>query len=268
MGFDPTREPPTPRDAASVILLRAGQGGLAEVFLLRRHRKSSFMAQAFVFPGGAVDKDEDHRRAAARELFEEAGVLLVQQAVADDQRAALRQRVLAGEDFNALLAEAQLELVLDTLQPFSHWITPSAESKRFSAKFYVGVLPAGQTPSFDNVETVDEVWVTPADALARKAELMLPPPQLRTLHDLVRAGAASVDAILDLARGRADAIAPIVPRYKPDEAAPKGFALLLPWDPGYETEGQGEGQVFPADHAFGGGPSTFVLEADGTWSHR
>ena len=64
------------------------------------------------------------------------------------------------------------------------------------------------------------------------------------------------------------AIEPIVPRYKPDDAAPQGFSLLLPWDPGYERDGLGEGRVFAHDHAFAGGPSTFVLEADGTWTHR
>ena len=125
------------------------------------------MARSFVFPGGGVDAAEDHLQAAARELFEEAGVLLVKQALDDAIRASLRQRLLDGADFAELLIEAKLTLALDTLQPFSHWITPSAEPKRFSAKFYVGVLPAGQTPSFDNVETVDEAWVTPAEALAR-----------------------------------------------------------------------------------------------------
>jgi 8-oxo-dGTP pyrophosphatase MutT (NUDIX family) len=268
VAFDPNRPPATPRDAAAVILLRAREGdGKAEVFLLRRHRKSSFMARSFVFPGGGVDADEDHLRAAARELFEEAGVLLVEQPLGDARRAELRQRVLDGDDFNALLSEAELTLTLDTLQPFSHWITPSAEPKRFSAYFYVGVLPAGQTPSFDNVETVDEAWVTPAEALQQATELLLPPPQVRTLHDLVQAGCETIEAILELARGRAEAIEPIVPRFKPEESAPKGFSLLLPWDPGYETEGQGEGTPFPADHPFAGGPSRFVLQDDGTWAH-
>ena len=34
------------------------------------------MASAFVFPGGATEPGEDALTAAARELFEEAGVLL------------------------------------------------------------------------------------------------------------------------------------------------------------------------------------------------
>ena len=71
------------REAASIILLRRQEPAEAktneaafEVFLLRRHRGASFMASAYVFPGGAADAGEDARTAAARELFEEAGVLL------------------------------------------------------------------------------------------------------------------------------------------------------------------------------------------------
>jgi len=46
------------REAASVILLRAVPNDF-EVFLLRRHKKASFMASAFVFPGGATEEGED-----------------------------------------------------------------------------------------------------------------------------------------------------------------------------------------------------------------
>jgi 8-oxo-dGTP pyrophosphatase MutT (NUDIX family) len=67
------------REAASVLLLRDAPGGF-EVFLLRRRKGASFMASAYVFPGGATDDGEDARTAAARELFEEAGVLLAKDA--------------------------------------------------------------------------------------------------------------------------------------------------------------------------------------------
>ena len=65
---------PTPRDAATVILLRPAATGF-EVFLLRRRKNASFMGGAFVFPGGAADPEDggDLRVTAARELFEEAG---------------------------------------------------------------------------------------------------------------------------------------------------------------------------------------------------
>ena len=96
-----------PKKAATVILLRDRKPRGFEVFLLRRHEKSSFMGGNFVYPGGRVDLDDEsleicslskgmtfeeaqtilrgtfspeesfaHWVAAIRELFEEAGVLL------------------------------------------------------------------------------------------------------------------------------------------------------------------------------------------------
>ena len=95
------------RNAATVILTRDGDQGM-EVFLMRRHRAQSFMAGAFVFPGGALDEEDADPglasfiagltvdqaannlqedaispkiafslyMAAIRETFEEAGILL------------------------------------------------------------------------------------------------------------------------------------------------------------------------------------------------
>src|SRR2546423_5843985 len=68
----------TPRQAATVILLRGGEHSL-ELLLVKRNPASRFMGGAWVFPGGAVDAEEGagdaaHRAAALRELEEEAGV--------------------------------------------------------------------------------------------------------------------------------------------------------------------------------------------------
>src|SRR5450631_4801953 len=67
-----------PRQAATVILLRGGDGGL-EVLLARRNPAARFMGGAWVFPGGAVspgdgDGETGLRAAAVRELREEAGI--------------------------------------------------------------------------------------------------------------------------------------------------------------------------------------------------
>ena len=63
----------TPREAATVIVLRGGAETL-EVLLVKRNPEQRFMGGAWVFPGGAVDPDEDHRVAGVREVEEEAGV--------------------------------------------------------------------------------------------------------------------------------------------------------------------------------------------------
>jgi 8-oxo-dGTP pyrophosphatase MutT (NUDIX family) len=259
VDFDPTRPPSQPRDAATVVLLRDGPGG-AEVFLLRRHRGASFMARSYVFPGGGREGEEDPRRTAARELFEEAGVLLADRPLPNGDLARWRAEQAAGAPLGEVMGEASLDLEL--LVPFSHWITPSAEKRRFSARFYVAVLPEGQVPSFDDVETVDEAWVTPRGGLRRADELLLPPPQLRTLRELAGPAPEGAAAVLAFARARAEHMLPIVPRFAPMSDQPEGFALLLPWDPDYETLGTGEGEAFPLGHPFGGGASRFVRQGN------
>lgn len=260
--LDPDQAPVVPREAASVILLREGAAG-AEVFLLRRHRGASFMSSAFVFPGGTADKGErDPRVTAARELFEEAGVLLAERAIPAVRLKAWRRRVHdEGASVAGLMAAEEVGFDVESMHYFAHWVTPSAEPKRYSAQFFVARLPEGQTPSFDNRETVEECWVTPADALARAGELRLPPPQLRTLYEMAPAAARGVDAVMELARKRAEHPHAILPRVRPLEG---GFALLLPWDPEYVSAGVGEAIEMPADHPLAVGPSRFVLEEE-TW---
>jgi 8-oxo-dGTP pyrophosphatase MutT (NUDIX family) len=253
------------REAASVILVRPRRGsGEVEVFLLRRHRKASFMSSAFVFPGGVADPGEDDpRQTAARELFEEAGVLLADGPSAADRRAAWRQALHEDQArLEALLATENLSLDLSALRYFAHWITPSAERKRFSARFYLAALPEGQTPSFDNRETVDETWVTPAEALASAGELRLPPPQVRTFWELLPA-AGNLEALWAAAAERARHPHPILPRLCPTAG---GVTLLLPWDPEYERAGVGDARPMPADHPLAIGPSRFVLE-EMTWKN-
>jgi 8-oxo-dGTP pyrophosphatase MutT (NUDIX family) len=96
-----------PKKATTIILLREKKPERFEVFLLKRHEKSSFMGGSFVYPGGRVDRNDGslevcplckgitpeeayqifresippdeslaHWVAGIRELFEEAGILL------------------------------------------------------------------------------------------------------------------------------------------------------------------------------------------------
>lgn len=273
------------REASSVILLRRlaeGEiGGPAsgdpsshaasrfEVFLVRRRRGASFMASAFVFPGGGADPGEDARTAAARELFEEAGVLLARdsgkgaETLELSTQDGLRKRILGGANAATTLAKAGLEWSTDTLVPWSHWITPSIEPKRFSARFFVCELPSGQTPSFDDIETVEETWVRPADAVARAAELSLPPPQVRTCWELAQC--AVIEDVLAEGRARADEPHPILPRLSL-AAADGSPCLLLPWDPDYIEGGTGDSAPLTYQPRWARGPSRFVME-DRAWKH-
>jgi 8-oxo-dGTP pyrophosphatase MutT (NUDIX family) len=259
------------REAASIILLRRiAVGAGFEVFLVRRHRGSSFMASAFVFPGGAAEEGEDARTAAARELFEEAGVLLAKQSENRDSetlelmsQAAMRKDVLEGSPLSSVLLAAGLELATENLVPWSHWITPSIEPKRFSARFFVCELPTGQVPQFDATETVDQVWITPQDALARAAELQLPPPQVRTFWELSQH--PSLSQVLAAAKARSAQPHPIMPRLMPPESG-NAAALLLPWDPDYLDKGTGESTPMTYQPSWATGPSRFILDGK-SWKH-
>ncbi|HWE27926.1 MAG TPA: NUDIX domain-containing protein, partial [Polyangia bacterium] len=219
------------RPAATVVVLRDGAGG-PEVLMVRRHRGSSFMADAYVFPGGRVEPsdgegDAAFAVAAARELAEEANVVVDPAA----------------------------------LVPFARWITPSAEGKRFDARFFVASAPADQIARHDSVETVDSLWATPADVLARyeRGELKLPPPTIRNLEDL--AVHVTVDAALAWARGCV--VAPILPKLVP---LADTVAIVLPWDPEYAAL-PGEGMVIDPTHPVARPPSRFVL-SEGRWWGR
>ncbi len=254
---------PLLREASSVIVLRRDGAGGYEVFLLRRRRGASFMASAFVFPGGGAEAGEDARTCAARELFEEAGVLLAEPTTTAETRARLRAEVLGGADATAALSSAGLHWSTSSLLPWAHWVTPSIEPKRFNARFFVTELPAGQEPTFDAIETVDQEWVRPADAIARAKDLMLPPPQLRTFHEL--AAFRDVEAVLDAARARTDQLRPILPRLRVTTSG-EGVTLMLPWDPEYVTAGSGDAAPMSDRPAWASGPSRFVLE-DRAWKH-
>lgn len=254
----------TIREAATVILLRDAQ--VPEAFLLRRRRGASFMASAFVFPGGGVDTGEANDVAALRELFEEAGVLIASDSagapVDPVTAAALRRRVAAGEPANQVLAAAGYRWDTSALHPWSHWITPSVEPKRFSAKFWVARLPAGFEPSFDDNETVEQRWTTCAAALAAVGELRLPPPQIRTLYEMQHF--ASVAEIVAAAQQRAGFAATILPRAA---SHPQGLCLLLPWDPAYLSAGQGDALAIEPLPAWADGPTRFILDGH-AWRYQ
>jgi 8-oxo-dGTP pyrophosphatase MutT (NUDIX family) len=159
-----TGRPTEPREAATVIVLRGGAERL-EVLLVRRNPAARFMGGAWVFPGGAVDRDEDHRVAGVREVEEETGITL--------------------PDPGALLL-------------FSRWITPPQVEIRFDALFFLVAAPDGAEPRPDGGETVDARWYAPRAALDAGIELVF--PTIKTLEALARFGSAA--ELLAWAEGR------------------------------------------------------------------
>ena len=188
-----------PRPAATVILLRGGATAL-EVLLVQRNPNSRFMGGAWVFPGGAVDRDEGQgdgalRAAAVRELEEEAGI-----ALGNPQQ----------------------------LVPFSRWITPAEVKIRFDTWFFLAPLPAGAEAHIDGSEVVDARWYKPGAALEARTrgELFLVFPTIKHLEQL--SVFASADALLAHAHGRD--VLPVEPRVVGQGETAR---IVLPGEPGY-----------------------------------
>jgi 8-oxo-dGTP pyrophosphatase MutT (NUDIX family) len=255
----------TPRQAATVVLLRDGADG-PEAYLLRRVASMAFAAGMHVFPGGTVDPrdgdvavpwsgpepatwtgrleaDESLTRAlvcaAVRETFEESGVLLAgpdsASIVADttgadweEERQALVDRRLA---FSDLLTQRRLVVRADLLRPWAHWMTPEFEERRFDTRFLVAAMPRGQRTRPVGGEADRVAWLRPADAVAgfERGDLAMLPPTIVTMRELSSYG--SVDEILVAADQRE--IRMIMP--KPVLAGDTGdeVRLLLPGDEGY-----------------------------------
>ena len=170
--------------AATLVLARDGAAGL-EILVIERAERLGFAGGAVAFPGGRVDPsdrpegpafrgvdgleeaDAAARVAAARETFEEAGVLLSDgPPVPRAQRQALRPRSDRHDiRFGALLAGLGHCLDLARLRPFARWIPPEGLHRRFDTRFYVAAMPAGEAHLADGVEAVRARWARPADLL-------------------------------------------------------------------------------------------------------
>lgn len=184
--------PTKPIPSATVVILRDRPGGI-EVFMVVRHHAIDFASGALVFPGGKLESgDADpawepltgpigdgheraYRVAAARETFEEAGLLVARRGsgpgLVDAQTAhALAERFRAGgkghgASFRELIASEGLQLATELMVPFAHWITPVVLPKRFDTWFYVVAAPVEQLGRHDGTESVEGLWIGPQQAL-------------------------------------------------------------------------------------------------------
>ena len=182
----------------------------------------SFHPKALLQDNGLTpDRARGFFIAAIRETFEEAGILLAGDSNGNFitfnkeeglARFSAHRQALNGAEisFADILRKEKILLFPDTLIPFSHWITPESETKRFNARFFLARLPRGQEPVDDCTELTEFLWVTPQNALSmqRSRKIILMPPTLMTIMALTQF--ASVDELFAAAkrRGRLSPSAP------------------------------------------------------------
>ncbi|KAJ5590562.1 hypothetical protein N7450_004534 [Penicillium hetheringtonii] len=221
------KKPVVPRPSSSVLLVSPKN----EILLLHRVQNSSSFASAHVFPGGNLssqdgqcpppenyshhDDSPSYRRAAIRELFEESGILLakdkasgkmlvVDEATRENGRRLIHQNKITFIDW-LKQQNVSAEPDIDQLIPFTHWITPIKNAKRYTTQMYLYFMPLPvnidrkllddlpiegerdeiQIPTSDGGVEVTEAQFLPAATWlqrAQKGEIILFPPQFLLLH--------------------------------------------------------------------------------------
>jgi glyoxylase-like metal-dependent hydrolase (beta-lactamase superfamily II)/8-oxo-dGTP pyrophosphatase MutT (NUDIX family) len=199
--------------AASILLAQDPES--AKLFFVRRAESLRFFGGFHAFPGGKVAPADADAPAffgaaaprpapeltrivtAARELFEETGVLIARGpdglwSVAPSRLEQLRRELLAeGLSFGDILAELGVHLAEADFVPLGSLVTPPFTSIRFDTCFYLAFLPAGQKPEVWKGELDRGFWATPAALLERwrHADCLISPPTIMILEALGEAPA-------------------------------------------------------------------------------
>jgi 8-oxo-dGTP pyrophosphatase MutT (NUDIX family) len=254
--------------SATVVVVREGEPD-PEILMVRR-RAGDVFGDSYTFPGGLVDDNEpaaheyckgitadeadkllhvpndglNFYSAAIRELFEETGILLAQDAAGNwaldtpelqQVRVQVGKGILGWSDF---LCDQELNAACDALLYFAHWETPLNKPKRWSARFFIAEAPSGQVASHDDGELTDLRWMTATEALScgREGNMKLPFPTIRTLKTIAEFDSA--DALLDWARAKS---LHGVDKTRPVQLLEDGIArFVISGDPDYPQGGDGE----------------------------
>jgi 8-oxo-dGTP pyrophosphatase MutT (NUDIX family) len=252
----PANKPIAPAlPSATAVILRDGPQGI-EVFMVVRHHEIEFASGALVFPGGKVDPQDATPEwaelapfappaperayvvAAARETFEEAGLVLARRRGTHTMLDASAAHALVeryrpnlgsgATTFLDMVRGEELELAADLMVPFAHWITPVTQPKRFDTHFLLICAPVEQLGAHDGAESVEGFWIRPEEALrdAEAGTRTLVFPTRMNLTKLARYRTVS-EAV---AATRASPIVTVMPRI---ERTATGGMLHIPAEAGY-----------------------------------
>lgn len=197
-----------PKPASTVVLVDEEYN----VFLTKRPESMKFLGGFFVFPGGGMDAEDTvvkedlciggishhslnrgHYIAAARELFEEVGILLGTTVdgssinLTKGEIEKYQERLLAKEiTFGEILENERILFNFDSLRYFGQITTPKKFPMRFDTKFFLTTLPKGQTPTPNSQEIDEAFWASPEEGLRlyHNKEIKLAPPTIVVLESI------------------------------------------------------------------------------------
>ena len=196
---------PAPKDAAAVILLRRQTDpNNPEIFWVKRSTKLAFLGGFHAFPGGQRDASDSEARVdncadqeqaamiscAARELFEEVGVLLAR----GSETLTIGQRTSLLDDLESrrmtwpeLLRHYGLHLDANDFTFVGRWVTPPFAPRRFDTWFFLVKCPAKQEPKVTGDSELESgEWIAAREACGKweRSKVIAVPPVLHALKTL------------------------------------------------------------------------------------
>ena len=196
------KKPATPKDASATILLNQD---LTKVLWARRNPKLKFLGGFHGFIGGKVDKSDeltDVRHCetpemtkaiacAAREMFEEIGVLLVRNGdkLTNGQRVSLHDDLISGRStFAEILELWGLWIDAKDFTYTGFWTTPEFSPIRFKTHFFLAVCPPKQKPyqAITEMQEIEFIDAQKAVEMWEKSKVLIVPPVLFPLQELAK----------------------------------------------------------------------------------
>ena len=209
----PRAIPNVPKDAAAVILLRPNSDPKnPEVFWVKRSAGLAFLGGFHAFPGGQIDSTDSDVTVrnspnaatsnmisgAARELFEELGVLVARggETLTKGQRESLLDDLISERmAWPDLLDHYNLTLDADDFTFVGRWVTPPFNARRFDTWFFLVTCPEKQQPKVVPGELESGEWIQASAAYQQWLDnkVVAVPPTLHALQTV--AGGMTPDLV-------------------------------------------------------------------------
>jgi len=198
----------TLRPAAAIIAIHRGDPARGEplrVLWIRRSENNPFLGGFHSFPGGRLSREdgpidagpeiylETMARCAARETFEETGLLLGWRGTPPplDEQQRVRRDLLEGKGtFREAVGHWGLVFDPQIYVPCGRWITPHFSRMRFDTNFFLIDCPEAFPPDVWPGELESGEWIDPKVAMRlwEDEKVVLAMPTLYTIGVLAEGG--------------------------------------------------------------------------------